>query len=178
MQVKSDKTYRAQDDFYRFINHEWLDTYTLPPDKSRFGTFDKLAEQSDEDIHSILEDSANKDLKSSVLYRKFMDQDAIEAKGIEPIAESIKEIKDAKSMEDLLKVMAPLDSLLDLPFDVMVFADPKDPDINAVHIMQGGIGLPDESYYREPRYTKIVEAYQKMLSALFSLIGEKDPDAM
>ncbi|MBQ5520803.1 MAG: peptidase M13 [Aeriscardovia sp.] len=178
MQVKSDKTYRAQDDFYRFINHEWLDTYTLPPDKSRFGTFDKLAEQSDEDIHSILEDSANKDLKSSVLYRKFMDQDAIEAKGIEPIAESIKEIKDAKSMEDLLKVMAPLDSLLDLPFDVMVFADPKDPDINAVHIMQGGIGLPDESYYREPRYTKIVEAYQKMLSALFGLIGEKDPDAM
>ena len=55
MRTKSDKTYRPQDDFYRYINHEWLDTYVLPPDKSRFGTFDKLAEQSDEDIHSILD---------------------------------------------------------------------------------------------------------------------------
>ena len=176
MQVKADKTYRAQDDFYRFINHEWLETYTLPPDKARFGTFDKLAEQSDKDVRAILEDPSNNALKSSILYRKFMDQEAIEAKGIEPIAESIKEIKGAKSMQDLLKAMAPLDSLLDLPFEVMVFADPKDPEMNAVHVMQGGLGLPDESYYREPRYAKIVEDYKKMLSALFFLIGEEEPD--
>ncbi|MBQ1348568.1 MAG: peptidase M13, partial [Aeriscardovia sp.] len=93
MRTKSDKTYRPQDDFYRYINHEWLDTYVLPPDKSRFGTFDKLAEQSDEDIHSILEDPANKDLKSSILYRKFMDKDSLEKEGIEPISKSIAEIK-------------------------------------------------------------------------------------
>ncbi len=174
MRTKSDKTYRPQDDFYRFINHEWLDTYVLPPDKSRFGTFDKLAEQSDEDIHSILEDPANKDLKSSILYRKFMDKDSLEKKGIEPISKSIEEIKGARSMDDLLKAMSPLESLMDLPFEIMVFADPKDPAMNAVHIMQGGIGLPDESYYRESRYEKIVEAYRKMLSSLFRLIGEDD----
>lgn len=155
-----------------------MDDYVLPPDKSRFGTFDKLAEQSDADIHSILEDPSNRDLKSSVLYRKFMDKDTLEKKGISPIAKSIEEIKNVQSKDDLLKVMAPLGSLLDLPFEIMVFADPKDPTMNAVHIMQGGIGLPDESYYREPRYAKIVEAYRKMLSSLFGLIGEKECEVL
>ena len=140
---------RPQDDFYRSVNGEWIDSYELPADRSRFGAFDKLIEDSEKAVKEILEDPGNSAPKSTALYRSFLDTDALEKAGIAPIQDSLDAIANASTKDELLTVLGSLNPAGGPDFlDISVFADPKDPATNIVHLLQAGIGLPDEAYYR------------------------------
>jgi predicted metalloendopeptidase len=88
-----DDSVRAQDDFYRHVNGAWLNSVEIPADKARYGSFDKLNDDSIEQLHSVVErlqqsvDAADPDQKKIVdLYASFMDEAALERSGLKPLA--------------------------------------------------------------------------------------------
>ena len=168
---------RPADDFYRYVNGPWIDTYTLPDDKARFGAFDKLAENAEKDIRDILEDEASPAIKSAVLYRSFLDTDAIEQAGITPIKSDLDAVDKAPSKAALTTVLGTLNPAggPDL-IGFMVYPNPGDPDHNITHVEQAGLGLPDEAYYREDRYEEVRKAYVDMVAKLLKLSGYADDE--
>ena len=169
---------KPSDDLFRFVNGPWIDTYRLPDDKARYGSFDKLAEDAESQIRDILEDEDCPAAKSQALYRSFMDTDAIEAAGATPIRPALDAIDHAADKAVLTRTIGalkPIDMGPDV-FDIAVFGDPKNPDTNVVHLEQSGIGLPDEAYYREDHYAPIREAYVDMVAKQLRLAGYGDEE--
>lgn len=165
-------TINPADDLFRYVNGPWIDTYVLPDDRSRFGAFDKLAEDAEAQIRDILESEDCPARKSQSLYRSFLDTDAIDAAGITPIAPDLKLVDGAQSKAELTRALGSLNVTggPDL-FDFGVYGDPDDPEHNIMHIEQGGIGLPDEAYYRQDQYAPIRERYVAMVARLLTLAG-------
>ncbi|WEV71965.1 M13-type metalloendopeptidase [Bifidobacterium sp. ESL0790] len=168
-------TINPGDDLFRYVNGPWIDTYDLPDDRSRYGAFDKLAEDAEAQIRDILEDENCPARKSQSLYRSFLDTDAINKAGITPIASDLKLVDGAQSKAELTKALGTLNVTggPDL-FDFGVYGDPEDPEHNILHIEQGGIGLPDEAYYRQDQYAPIREQYTAMVARLLTLAGYGD----
>lgn len=169
---------KPSDDLFRFVNGPWIDTYRLPDDKARYGSFDKLAEDAESQIRDILEDEDCPAAKSQALYRSFMDTDAIEAAGatpIRPALDAIDHAADKAALTRTIGALKPIDMGPDV-FDIAVFGDPKNPDTNVVHLEQSGIGLPDEAYYREDHYAPIHEAYVDMVAKQLRLAGYGDEE--
>lgn len=169
---------KPSDDLFRFVNGPWIDTYRLPDDKARYGSFDKLAEDAESQIRDILEDEDCPAAKSQALYRSFMDTDAIEAAGVTPIRpalDAIDHAADKAALTRTIGALKPIDMGPDV-FDIAVFGDPKNPDTNVVHLEQSGIGLPDEAYYREDHYAPIREAYVDMVAKQLRLAGYGDEE--
>ena len=169
---------KPADDLFRFVNGPWIDTYRLPDDKARYGSFDKLAEDAESQIRDILEDEDCPAAKSQALYRSFMDTDAIEAAGatpIRPALDAIDHAADKAALTRTIGALKPIDMGPDV-FDIAVFGDPKNPDTNVVHLEQSGIGLPDEAYYREDHYAPIREAYVDMVAKQLRLAGYGDEE--
>ena len=169
---------KPSDDLFRFVNRPWIDTYRLPDDKARYGSFDKLAEDAESQIRDILEDEDCPAAKSQALYRSFMDTDAIEAAGatpIRPALDAIDHAADKAALTRTIGALKPIDMGPDV-FDIAVFGDPKNPDTNVVHLEQSGIGLPDEAYYREDHYAPIREAYVDMVAKQLRLAGYGDEE--
>lgn len=160
------------DDLFRFVNGPWIDTYELPDDRSRYGAFDKLAEDSERQIREILESEHCPASKSQSLYRAFLDTGAIEAAGINPIKDALGRVDAATSKAELIRTLGEL-SITGGPdfFNCGVYGDPGDPEHNIVHIEQGGIGLPDEAYYSDEHYAPIREQYTHMVAKLLQLAG-------
>lgn len=169
---------KPSDDLFRFVNGPWIDTYRLPDDKARYGSFDKLAEDAESQIRDILEDEDCPAAKSQALYRSFMDTDAIEAAGAtptRPALDAIDHAADKAALTRTIGALKPIDMGPDV-FDIAVFGDPKNPDTNVVHLEQSGIGLPDEAYYREDHYAPIREAYVDMVAKQLRLAGYGDEE--
>ena len=169
---------KPSDDLFRFVNGPWIDTYRLPDDKARYGSFDKLAEDAESQIRDILEDEDCPAAKSQALYRSFMDTDAIEAAGatpIRPALDAIDHAADKAALTRTIGALKPIDMGPDV-FDIAVFGDPKNPDTNVVHLEQSGIGLPDEAYYREDHYAPIREAYVDMVAKQLRLASYGDEE--
>ena len=157
---------KPADDLFRYVNGPWIDTYILPDDRSRFGSFDRLAENAEQQIRDILESSGDEAAKSKTLYASFLDTDAVEAAGVEPIRADLDAIDNADSkaaLTEALGAMSPYGGPDLFGFDI--FGDFNNPDVNIMHMSQGGLGLPDEAYYREDHYAPIRDAYVRMVAA-------------
>ena len=152
-------------DLFRYVNGPWIDTYRLPDDRSRYGSFDKLAEDAENQIRDILEEDECPVPKSRALYRSFLDTERIEAAGLDPIRPALAAIDAAGDKAALIRALGSINPAggPDL-FDMAVYGDPGDPDTNIAHIEQAGLGLPDEAYYREDHYAPIREAYADMIA--------------
>ncbi|MBT1166482.1 M13 family metallopeptidase [Bifidobacterium simiarum] len=163
---------KPSDDFFRYVNGPWIDTYILPADRARFGAFDKLAENAEKDIRDILEDEYSPAIKSAVLYRSFLNEEAIEAAGLDPIRPDLQAIDGAEDKQALTHTLGALnpDGGPDL-IGFMVYPDPGDPERNVTHVEQAGLGLPDEAYYREDRYEPVRGSYKDMVANLLKLAG-------
>lgn len=168
---------KPTDDLFRYVNGPWIDTYRLPDDRSRYGSFDKLAEDAENQVREILEDdgdNTNPDTtsaserpatKSRALYHSFLNTEAIEAAGITPLKADLEAIDNAADKAELTRVLGRL-SAVDGPdlFGLAVYGDPGAPEYNIAHIEQAGILLPDEAYYREDHYAPVREAYVTMVA--------------
>ena len=180
---------KPADDLFRFVNGPWIDTYRLPDDRSRYGSFDKLAEDAENQIRDILECDDCPAEKSQALYRSFLNTAAIEAAGIDPIRPELDAIDHAEDKAALTRVLGTINPTggPDL-FGLAVYGDPGNPDANIAHIEQGGLGLPDEAYYREDHYAPVREAYVTMVAKQLTNagyapatsvgnVGDEQPDA-
>ncbi|MEG3767090.1 M13 family metallopeptidase [Alteromonas sp. 14N.309.X.WAT.G.H12] len=172
-----DTTVKPGDDFFEYVNGTWYKNYELPADKVRFGAFSALADRSIEQVKSIIDDLLQKENLSEEeklvhdFYVAYMDVDALNEKGVEPIADVLNKIDAISNQKALTTVMgqAWLYGTAS-PIYAGLSYNRLDPNEYQVSVGVGGLGLPDRDYYLsdEERFVKIREGYlaniQKMLA--------------
>jgi putative endopeptidase len=174
---------RPQDDLYSHVNGTWLRTYEIPEDRAQDGAFRVLRDRSEEQVRTIVEESATATgpdaRKVADLYHSFMDTETIEALGVGPLQPLLDEVAAAADRAALAAVLGrrQREERVSL-FGTYVSTDAKDPSRYLVHLSQSGLGLPDESYYREESYAAIRTAYVEHLARLAELVGLPDPAAI
>jgi len=175
-----DTSVKPGDDFYRYVNGHWLDTFEIPEDRTSYGSFTVLAERSEKQVKGIIEDAAAKaaapgsaEQKIGDLFASFMDTKTIEAKGITPIQGDLDKINAAKTHEDVAVLMSSPEMQAGAVFGGFVNIDSKKPDSYAFYMTHAGLGLPDRDYYLKDnqRFKDIRAAYVKHIANMFDLAG-------
>jgi putative endopeptidase len=174
---------RPQDDLFGHANGSWVRTTEIPGDRGRYGTFDILREQSDERVRTIIERAAadtsaadgSPARKVGDLYRAFMDEARVEGLGLSPIEKDLSAIDTISGTDDLFLTLGRL-ARQGGPgvFDFGVAPDAKNPEEYVLYLGQGGLGLPDESYYREERHAAILAAYLPHVARMLAFAGIGD----
>ena len=176
---------RIQDDLFGHVNGAWLDSHVMPADRSSDGAFHALRDLSEERVREIIEEAAadtdapadSEHGRIGALYRMFMDTEAIERAGAAPLEPLLEQITAAADLEQVVRTMAAPDSGTSALL-AYVWTDDHDSTRYQVKLHQGGLGLPDESYYREDRYADVRAAYVEHLTALIELAGLAGRDGL
>ncbi|HOY82637.1 MAG TPA: M13 family metallopeptidase N-terminal domain-containing protein, partial [Rhodoglobus sp.] len=178
-----DTSIRAQDDLFRHVNGKWIERTEIPSDKARYGSFYLLAEEAEKAVRDIIIESQSAEpgtegRKVGDLYASFLDEARIQALGAKPIAEAIAEAEKVDSIDSLLETLGRLERGGSSGFfQVFVDNDPGQPERYLVFLEQGGLGLPDESYYREEKFAEIRTKYLAFVERMLGLAGLDDPAA-
>jgi putative endopeptidase len=178
-----DPSVRPQDDFYRFVNGRWLERTEIPPDRASFGAFTELRDEAQLHVRSIIEEVADGGFSDDrdaerirAAYLSYMDTLRVENLGIEPLRDDLARIDEVRTADDLVAYFGGSQGGFgSAPFGMGVGQDQRAADQYAVSISQGGLGLPDRSYYFEDAFAEIREAYVDYLARLFELSGADDP---
>ena len=152
-----DKSVKPSDDFFKFVNGTWLKNTEIPADKTRWGSFDELRQNTDKDALAILnEASKNPKYKSNTdqgkainMYKAAMDTVARNKQGIAPLKPYLVKINAVKNIQDLQKLMMETEAQGGGVgfYGVGVGADEKNSTRNVVSVGPGSLGLPDRDYY-------------------------------
>jgi len=152
-----DKSVKPNDDFFRFVNGTWLKNTDIPADKTRWGSFDELRQNTDKDALAILKTAAkNPKYKASTdqgkainMYKSAMDTIARNKQGIAPLKPYLSKINAVKNIQDLQKLMMETEAIGGGVgfFGFGIGADEKDSNKNTVSLGPGSLGLPDRDYY-------------------------------
>jgi len=181
-----DASVRPQDDLQKHVNGEWLKTAEIPADMDAYGSFHELRDKAEADVRDILEEAASAGAdhthpaiasRIGAFYASFMDAEAAEQRGLSPIEPMLAQIDAVASVEDLVRLSSTwqrqgVGGLL----VAGSMRDAGDPTRMLWHIMQSGLGLPDESYYREEKLADILSAYQEHLTRILSISGVEDAE--
>ena len=178
-----DPAIRPQDDLYRHVNGRWVARTPIPADKARYGSFMILAEEAEKAVKEIIEQAqaaepGTPERKVGDLYASFMDEERIEALGAAPLEPLLAEVAAIDSVDALLTTVGRLERRGVAGFvQLFVDNDPGDPERYLVFVEQGGIGLPDESYYREDAHADTRAAYRAHIERMLTLAGLDDAAA-
>ncbi|AQA25430.1 peptidase M13 family protein [Rhodococcus sp. MTM3W5.2] len=178
-----DQGIRAQDDLFVHVNGKWLDDYVIPADRAVDGAFRTLYDQAEVDVRAIITESAEArgaagtdSQRIGDLYSSFMDADAVERAGLEPIAGELAAVDAVSDLSALAGLLGELQRTgVSGAIGNYVDTDAKDSTRYLVHLTQSGIGLPDESYYREDSYAETRAAYLDHVRKMLTLAGRPDP---
>jgi putative endopeptidase len=178
---------RPQDDLFRHVNGAWLDSAEIPEDRSVYGTFHRLRDEAEAQLRVIVESSAaaaaagespvdSESRKVGDLYNSFMDEETVDRLGAEPIADQLAAVEAIIDLPGLIEVLGRLDrSGTGGPFGYYVNGDAKQSDRYIMYLSQGGLSLPDESYYREDTFAEIRTAYVAHVEKMLSLVDHPEP---
>jgi putative endopeptidase len=178
-----DANVRPQDSLFGAMNGTWLKNTPIPADKSDYGTFTLLEDQSDERVKAIIEKLASTPQPAGTIsakigdfYSSYMDTAAIDAAGLKPLAPYLAQIDAVRNKNDLVLLMGRWVSLVDVPLGLGVGPDAKDPTIYSAGAGQSGLGLGDRDYYLKPdtRFAKARTAYVEYLRQLLAIEGDKN----
>lgn len=171
---------RPQDDLFRHVNGLWLERTEIPEDKARWGSFHLIAEQAEKDVRTIIEESPDAEpgtetRKIGDLYASFMDTATIDELGASPLAANLASVDAIDSIPALLRTVGTLerDGVGGL-IDLYVEPDPGDPTRYVPFLIQSGISLPDESYYRLDSFADTRTAYRAHVERILALAGIED----
>ncbi|MFT4028581.1 MAG: M13-type metalloendopeptidase [Protaetiibacter sp.] len=168
---------RVQDDLFRHVNGRWIERTEIPVDKARYGSFYLLAESAELAVREIIEEAqtaapGTEERKIGDLFTSFMDTERIEALGWEPIRAELAEVATLTDIRALLHSLGTLERQgVGGFFAAFVDNDPGDPERYLVFLEQAGLGLPDESYYREETFAGVRTAYLAYLERMLTLAG-------
>ena len=162
---------RSQDDLYQHVNGTWIRDHVIPADRPIDGAFLALRDLSEERVRDIITD-APADSQIGAFYASFMDTDAVEAAGVAALGPDLAEIDAATDTDALALAMARLErSGIGGLIGAYVNNDAKNSTEYILYLVQYGIGLPDESYYREEQYGPIREQYTEHIARMLELAG-------
>ncbi len=176
-----DPAIKPGDDFYFYANGGWAKATPIPADKSNYGAFNVLDDLSRARTKDILE-SAKADATSKIgaAYSSYLDEAAVEAKGLTPLKPWLAEIKAVKDKKAYAALTAKAARAgVPGPISAYVGQDDKDPETYILSIRQSGLGLPDRDFYLEQdeKMAGIRAAYVAHLEKIFALAGEPDAKA-
>src|SRR5215470_1727696 len=170
--AQMDSSVKPGDDFFKYVNGKWLSTFKIPADKARYGVFDALVDKSESDVHALLDELAKTQpapgsVQKKVVdfYNSWMDQSAIEKRGVEPLK------------ADIVKLMGNFD--YSGPAGLYIFPDPADPTKYTVGVTQSGLGMPNRDYYlnKGEHFDAYRSAYKTYVTKIFELAGDGNPSA-
>ena len=171
------------DDFYDYACGGWMKKNPLPAAYSRYGSFDRLAEDNNKRINGILKElqensypNGSVEQKLSDLYKLAMDSARREQEGLAPAMGMIQKMEAAKTVQQLFAIQLEMMPYGDSEFfGAYMGADEKNASQNILNINQGGLTLGQKDYYLETdeATTKIREAYKKHIVRMFQLFGFK-----
>jgi putative endopeptidase len=191
-----DRSVKPGDDFYRYANGDWIKRTQIPPDRSDVGGFHSLIDVSQKRIAGLVKEAAKANApagsntrKIADLYHSYMDESAIEAKGLAPLGpqlDAIAAIRDKHEMARALgeSLRADVDPLncgcFHTPnlFGLWVGPGFNDPEHYAAYLLQGGLEMPDREYYLSDSGSMrdIRSKYQTHVSAMLKLAGFAETD--
>lgn len=172
-----DPSIRPQDDLYRHVNGRWVARTEIPADKARYGSFMVLAEEAEKAVRAIIEEAqqaapGTEERKVGDLFASFMDEERIDALGAEPLAPLLAEVDAIADKDALLATIGRLQRQgVSGPLQLFIDNDPGDPERYIIFVEQGGLGMPDESYYREDAHAATRTAYRTHVEKMLALAG-------
>jgi len=178
-----DKSVRPQDDFYNYVSGSWMKTAQIPSDKPTWGSFNKLAEDTDNNsmtiLNSLLKDKfaeGSEGKKIQDLYATYMNMDKRNADGIKPIQENIKKIDAIKNLTDLQNYLTSVTKDGENNFYAWgVYADLKDSNMNAVYLGDATLGMGRDYYQKQDaKNTEALAEYEKYVASMLAELGYKN----
>jgi putative endopeptidase len=181
-----DRQVRAQDDLFRFVNGQWLDTTEIPADRIRYGAFDALTDKSEHDLHAIIEDSAARDGATGSpdqqigdFYESFMDTTRLNALGAAPLKAPLDRIDALTSPADVVRYLGESAAIsITSPVWLYVDQDARNASEYIPYVAQSGLTLPDRDYYlkSEPQFVTLRDQLRAYAARVLGLAGVADPD--
>ncbi|MBM9458730.1 peptidase M13 [Nocardioides sp. zg-536] len=177
---------RPQDDLFGHVNGTWLREAEIPSDRSSWGPFVQLADAAEQHVKEIITELAASGAAEGVdgedarkiadLYNSFMDTEAVAAAGLEPVRPQLAAAAALRDVRDLAAFLGEFERIGGYGlFGSYVSTDDRASDRYLFHVVQGGLGLPDESYYRDEKFAEIRQAYLAYLERLLALGEHPDP---
>ncbi|MCG5431984.1 M13 family metallopeptidase [Mycobacterium sp. MYCO198283] len=178
-----DPSIRPQDDLFGHVNGRWLREYDIPADRATDGAFRALYDRAEEQIRDIITTAAGAapagttgtaatdEQRIGDLYASFMDEAAVVARGVAPLLDELTLVDGATDADALAAVVGRLQRTgVGGGVGVYVDTDSKDSTRYLLHMSQSGLGLPDESYYRDPQHAEVLAAYPGHITRMFALV--------
>jgi len=192
-----DPSVKPGDDFYEYANGNWIKRTEIPPDRGRIGVFSNLDDLSQKRVAGLIEEgvkanpaAGSNTRKIADLYTSFMDEAAIEAKGLDPLRPHLEAIAAIRDKHELARALgeslrSDVDALNNTNFHtanlfgLWVAPGFNDSEHYAPYLMQGGLQMPDREYYlsNSDRMRNLRTKYQAHVSAMLKLAGFSDTDA-
>ena len=181
-----DRSIAPGDDFFRHVSGTWMKTTQIPPDRSRWGSFNMLGAKSEDDVRNAIEAAAKTsprpgtvDRKTVDYYVSYTDTDAINAKGLEPAKADLARIAAVQTHEDVVALAAGPDFRANLPIGMGVSLDAKRPDTYIIAVGQGGLGMPDRDYYlkEDAKFADTRTKYRAYVEQMLTLASYPDAAA-
>ncbi|MEL6213261.1 MAG: M13 family metallopeptidase N-terminal domain-containing protein, partial [Pseudomonadota bacterium] len=172
-----DPSVAAGDDFYTHVSGKWLDTFKIPDEFSSYGSFTVLFERSEKRVREIIESLAaatdaaagSTEQKVGDYFAAFTDVDAIDAAGLTPLTDDFAAIDAAETHADIANFMGSPDTGGQAVFSAFVNVDSKQPDRYIMYIGQGGLGMPNRTYYLEEKLADKAAAYKVYIEKMLTL---------
>ena len=174
---------RPQDDLFRHVNGAWLDRTEIPEDKARWGSFHLIAEQAEKDVHAIVEESQQAEpgteaRKIGDLYTSFMDTERIEQQGAAPLADVLARVEAIADIPGFLRTIGEFEREgIAALIHLYIEPDPGNPQRYVPFFIQGGLSLPDESYYRLDNFQETRIAFRTHVQRILELAGVVEAEA-
>src|ERR1700730_9716326 len=180
-QSNFDTSVKPSDDFFLYANGGWIKRTEIPPDQTRWGSFNILIEQNNDALHTIAEKAAKAksndpdSKKVGNYYASGMDEKTIDAMRTKPLQDEFAKIDNMKDRNDVLKEIAHLHmNGVNAFFNFTASEDDKDSTREIAHAIQGGLGMPDRDYYTkdDDASKKLRDAYVAHVTKMLTLLGE------
>jgi putative endopeptidase len=182
-----DTTARPQDDLFGHVNGRWLSDYDIPADRATDGAFRDLFDRAEEQVRDLITEAseigspestaATDEQRIGDLYASFLDEQAVERRGVQPLLDELAAIDDAADASALAAAVGVLQRTgMGGGVGIYVDTDSKDSTRYLVHFTQSGIGLPDESYFRDEQHAEVLAAYPGHIATMFSLVFGGGPE--
>ena len=181
-----DPAIRPQDDFYAFVNGKWLQKTDIPADKSSWGAFYELRENSLNQLHAIV-DTISKDSavkpgtnaqKIADMYASFMDEKVLDILAATPLSGEFAKIDALQNKNQIAGMIAHLSRIgVTVPYDIGIHQDARDSTKVIADLGQSGLGLPDRDYYLKNDDAKLTEIRAKYLAhmeKMLTLAGDNE----
>lgn len=182
-----DTTAAPGESFYQYATGGWQQINPIPDEYARYGSFDKLREENQQQIQSLIEALGSEEhpagsnaQKVGDLYRMGIDSVRLNEQGAEPILPQLEAIAAAKDKEDVIRLTAQVSRFAGNPFfGFAVGPDDKNSSMNIVHLYQSGIGMGDRDYYllEDDHSKSLREAYVKLMETQFRNAGYDEAQA-